>query len=711
MLQLSARLANRRPWFVIAGAILFALVAGALGGSVSSLLVGNGFADPASQSVAAQNRLQQATGVRADTSLIALVRTGQPIVSPVSRHEVARVAGIIAADPGIARVLTAYTAHDPRMVSRDGRGTYVEALFKPGSDEDKAAVRLQSRLAGDTRVQLGGAAVANQEINGIVSRDLGRAELLAFPLLFLLLLWVFRGLVAASLPLIAGALTILAAFLGLRIVVSFTPLSVYALNLVTGLGLGLSIDYSLFILSRFREELAQRYDRHDAIRRTLATAGRTVLFSSLTVGAALASLTVFPERFLYSMGIGGVLVALLASTMALFVLPAVLVLLGTRVNSLAPRRWRRASETVTSHGFWWRLSHGVMRRPLPVAAASAVLLIALGLPALGIRFTSVDLSDLPAGSSARVVDRSLAASFPGYVTSPVIVVAEAPLSHGAQVRALARRLRAVPGLASVSPPQPVGAGTWRIDATLRGTVFAAGSRDAVSSIRSLPAPFPVLVGGSTANFVDLQASLASHLPLAVLLIAGVSLVLLFLATGSVLLPIKSLLMNLLTLSAAYGLLVLVFQDGRLEGLLRYTGQGAIESTQPILLFAIVFGLSTDYAVFLLTRIKELHDGGVDTSQAVALGLERTGRIITAAALLFCVAIGAFATSQIIFIKELGVGTAAAVILDATVVRALLVPSLMALLGRWNWWAPSFLRRAHAAVGLDETRSEPEPVSA
>jgi uncharacterized membrane protein YdfJ with MMPL/SSD domain len=416
---------------------------------------------------------------------------------------------------------------------------------------------------------------------------------------------------------------------------------------------------------------------------------------------------VFPINFLWSMGVGGVIVALTAGLVALTVLPAVLRLLGRRVNSLAPRSWQRAvSGPSETRGFWYRMSWFVMRRPVPVAALSAVVLIALGLPFLGIRFNSVDLTSLPAGLAARQVDDVLHRDFGVPSGATITVVVEAPASDAASVQAFAGTLKTIANVADVSAPQPAGGGTWTIDVRAPGGNFDPATLAVVHDIRAEAAPFTFLVDGQAAQFIDLQASLASHLPMAIAIVALATVVLLFLMTGSVVLPLKAVVMNLLTLSAAFGVLVLIFQDGRFENLLGFTSQGALESTQPVLLFAIVFGLSTDYGVYLLTRIKEAHDAGLPNSEAVATGVQRTGRIITAAALLFCVAIGAFATSQIIFIKELGIGIAAGVIVDATVVRGLLVPSLMALLGGWNWWAPRPLRRLYLRIGLREATPEP-----
>jgi uncharacterized membrane protein YdfJ with MMPL/SSD domain len=498
--------------------------------------------------------------------------------------------------------------------------------------------------------------------------------------------------------------TVLTTFLLMRGVNEIEPMSVFALNLIIGLGLGLAIDYSLFVVSRFREEVEKGQGTADALAATLRTAGRTVLFSAVTVAAALASLIVFPQRFLFSMGVGGVLVSLVAATVALTILPALLAALGPRVNALAPARWRSAMHREAAReetGFWYRHSRWVMRRPGAIAATTAVLLIALGLPFTQIKFTGVDAGVLGTSHSARVVDDVLRTEFPPNRTSPVLVAVEAPASAGSEVDAYAQRLGEIPGVLAVQEPQAAD-GIWRIGVVAPGGRLDESAKDTVRAVRAVNAPFPVQVGGSTAEFLDQQSALADRIPLALAVLATTTLVILFVMTGSVVLPVKTLIMNLLSLSAALGILVLIFQDGRLEGLLGYTSEGALDSAQPILLFATAFGLSTDYGVFLLTRIKEARDGGLSNDEAVAVGLQRTGRIVTAAAILFCIAIGAFVTSEMIFIKQLGLGTALAVLIDATIVRALLVPSLMKLFGEWNWWAPRPLARLHARIGLAES---------
>jgi RND superfamily putative drug exporter len=711
-----ARLADGNARRVGLLAIAFFLVAAAVGGSVASRLDPYGAEDPATETVQAKERLENA-GLR--TPAVTAVVENAPVSQPLTRARVEGLENEIRERSDVAAVTGYYDTHSPAFVSRDGNATYFAVALKATGDKQMqdSGAAIAKQLSRHPGVVVGGLAVAQEQVNKQVEKDLRTAEMLAFPLLFLLSLLFFRSLVASVLPLMIGGLAIVGTFLILRVASEFGSISIFALNLTTALGLGLAIDYSLFIVSRYREEIAKSGPGLAAMRRVLATAGRTVFFSSLTVAAALASLLVFPQRFLYSMGLGGSLVALFAALISLTVLPAVLTLLGNRVNAGAPRFLQRRAEAdarPAESGFWYRLSRFVMRRPVPVATLSALLLIVLGLPFLGIKFNTVDPTVLPPSASARQAYDTVSKEFPPYHDTPIWIDVEGG-GPGAAAK-VAAEVRKVDGVAEVAPPQRLGGEVTAVQAISANPFVSDASKETVKAIRAIEPPpgTRVLVGGATADFVDFQSSLASHLPIALSIVVVATLVILFLMTGSVILPIKSLLMNFLNLSAVFGLLVLIFQDGRLEGFLDFTSPGAIEQTMPILLFAVAFGLSTDYAVFLLSRIKEARDNGASDSEAVAIGLERTGRIVTAAALLFAVAMFAFATSQIIFIKENGVGTALAVLIDASIIRALLVPSLMELLGKWNWWAPAPLRRLHERWGVGEgdrrgrERGGPEP---
>jgi uncharacterized membrane protein YdfJ with MMPL/SSD domain len=702
-----ASLAQRRGRRVVILAVVFFGVAGALGGTVADKLDPYGADDPATESVIADERAE-AAGFR-DASVIVLIDDVSP-TDPAGRERIRSIEQQVKSDPDVAEVTGYLETQSPDFVSEDGQKTYLAVSLKPTDDKEwqDAAERIEDELAGEPGVTVGGIALANEQVNKQVEQDLRTAEMLAFPLLFLLSLLFFRSLVASLLPLMIGALAIVGTFLLLRIASELGSISIFALNLTTGLGLGLAIDYSLFVVSRYREEIAKSGPGLEAMRRTMMTAGRTVLFSSLTVAAALASLLVFPQRFLYSMGLGGALVALLAATISLTVLPAVLALLGNRVNSLAPAFLQRRADRdarPAGEGFWYRLSHFIMRRPLPIATFSALFLIILGIPFLNLKFTSVDASILGEEHSSRQVDTVLKTEFPPNRDNPVrLVVQNASPTGLAEIQ---RQVQGVDGVVQVNPPRALPNGDAVVEAISDGSFNSDRGRDTVREIRDLPEPdgSEVLVTGNSAHFIDFQESLKDHVPIAGAIVVVATLIVLFLMTGSVVLPVKQLLMNVLNLTAVFGILVFVFQDGRLEGLLDYTSQGALEQTMPILLFAVAFGLSTDYGVFLLSRIKEARDAGASDSECIAIGLERTGRIVTAAALLFAVAIGAFATSQIIFIKQNGIGTALAVLIDASIIRALLVPSLMELLGHWNWWAPKPLRRLHSRFGLSETLPE------
>jgi uncharacterized membrane protein YdfJ with MMPL/SSD domain len=711
MFNALASLAQRHGRRTVIFAAVFFVIAGALGGGVASKLAPYGADDPASESVKATDRLE-ADGYR-DPGVLVLVQG----IDPNSKAGQARIGGLesgLKSNQEVASVTSYLDTRSPDFVSKNGDATYLAVALKPTDDKERqdAAKAIAADLDGQPGVTVGGISLAQEQVNKQVEKDLRMAEMLAFPLLFLLSLVFFRSGVAALLPLMIGGLAIVGTFLLLRLANEVIDVSIFALNLTTGLGLGLAIDYSLFVVSRYREEIARTGPGMDAMKRTMNTAGRTVLFSSLTVAAALASLMVFPQRFLYSMGLGGLLVALLAASIALTVLPAVLALLGHRVNAWAPGFLQRRAErdaTRTDSGFWYRLSRFVMRRPIGVATVTATILIVLGIPFYSLKFTSVDAQVLPESASGRQVDNVMRAQFPPFRDTPNLLLVENATPQS--LSAIQREVAQVNGIGQVQPPQQLGNGDAVIQAYAKQSYIDDTSREAVKKIRDLPVPdgSQLLVTGAAAGFVDLQSSLISHGPIALAIVIVATLIVLFLMTGSVVLPVKQLVMNALNLSAVFGILVFIFQDGRLEGLLDYRGQGALEQTMPILLFAVVFGLSTDYGVFLLSRIKEAHDSGINSSEAVAVGLERTGRIVTAAALLFAIAIGAFATSKIIFIKENGVGTALAVLLDASLIRALLVPSLMELLGDWNWWAPRPLRRLHHRFGLSE-RGPESPVA-
>jgi uncharacterized membrane protein YdfJ with MMPL/SSD domain len=725
MIDRLARLATERTRRVllIAGAVF--LLAAALGAPVVTILKSENseFQDRNSQNQQVLRAIQRATGQSAEYGVAALVPAAADVrTDPAAAAEAQRVAALLASQPGFQRELDYSATHLPALVSRDGRQTLVLAAFAT-QDRSAAAVAHVSPELAHSGVLFGGNDVTYHEINERTASDLKRAEAFAIPILLLLSFWVFRGLIAAALPLLVGGFAIVLTFLLLRLIDHVLGVSVFAVNLVTGMGLGLGIDYSLFVLSRYREELARgsgagsRADSAAAIARTLRTAGRTVLYSSLAVAGAAASMLVMPMKFLYSMGVGGALVALSAGAVSLIVLPAVLVALGPRINSLAPARLQRNAARAArpaESGAWYRLARAVMRRPGAVALGTAVLLLAIASPALRMALTPADSHVLPVSSQPRQVAEAITRNFAVNGAQTVSLVVHAgpagsTTPGGPSVVALVRRAQSVAGGQAhlVGPPRYLGRDTWDAEMVPRGSVGAVANQDLVHNLRALASPPTLLVGGATAWFVDQKAAIAAHVPLTLAILVLVTGGFLFMMTGSLVIPVLALLMNLLTVAVGAGLLVVVFQDGHLSSLLGFTPIGGLEESNLVLLFIIAFALSTDYGVFLFARIKEAHDDGLAARDAVAYGLERTGRLVTAAALLFCVAIGAFVTSDIFFIKELGFGSALAVAIDATFVRALLVPALLGRLGERAWWAPRPLRRLHARIGLREGGRGPE----
>jgi uncharacterized membrane protein YdfJ with MMPL/SSD domain len=713
--RLTALAVNRRRRVLAAAGVLFAIAAvlgvpviGMLGSSIQD------FQDPASQYERTDAAITAATGQNAYYNVTALLRGRRDIeLDTAARQATATFAALLAVQHGFQRVLDYPASRSGVLLSRDGRETVVLAAFATNTDATTAVARVRAALSRPrTKVQLagmsvrfGGVALINQELNERTTKDLARAELLALPILLALSFWIFRGLVAALLPPLVGGLSILLTFLVLRLVDQFTPISIFALNLVSGMGLGLGIDYSLFVLYRYREELAGGAGAQEAIERTLQTVGRTVLFSCLTVAAAMTSLLVFPLRFLYSMGIGGAIVTLCDGAVALLLLPALLIALGPRINALSPA-WlrRRAARSATSAagqgGGWWRLARGVVRRPGRVALVSASILLLAAIPVLRLQFTSPGANLLPVAAESREVESALARSFPANAAEATEIVLEG--SRRSAQRLATDAVGVAGRLASVSAPAYLGRDTWEIVLQPHGSPVSSTQQQLLARLRTLAHPYRGLVGGATAYFVDQKAAIAARIPLALLILLPLTAGFVFLMTGSLTIPIKALAMNMLSVSVGAGLLVLIFQDGHFSGLLGFTPIGGLEESSFVLMLVLAFALATDYEVFVLARIKEAHDRGLPNRQAIALGIERTGRVITAAALLFCVAIGALTTSSLFFTKQLGLGSALSVAIDASIVRALLVPSLMALVGKWNWWAPKPLRRLHDRIGLRET---------
>ncbi|MGX5657113.1 MMPL family transporter [Geodermatophilus nigrescens] len=718
MFEALGRVVYRRRRLVLALSALAVVVAAVWGTGVFGRLTGGGFDDPGSESSRAAALADSELG-RDAADVVVLYRSDDLTVDDPAYAEA--VSGSLAALPAglVERTTTWFDGGAPPLVSDDRRSTYAVLTLAGDADARTQALEaIEDDLAAPgLEVSVGGAATVERDINDRVGADIARAEMISLPVLAVLLVVVFGSLAAASLPLAIGVTAILGAFTALRVVSLFTEVSVFAVNIVTILGLGLAIDYGLFVVSRFREEVRRRASVEEALARTMATAGRTVAVSGVTVALSLAGLVVFPQVFLRSMGFGGVAAVLVAMLAALTLLPALLAVLGPRVDALSLPWHRRAVATVPGRGWWERVARGVMRRPVLVTVAVVGLLVVLALPFLRVQFGAIDVRVLPAGTESRVVAETIDEEFPTSPSGPVTAVVSLadPVDSPAGAAALESYVADVAALPQVEGATVTGAEgmTARVSVAYAGDPVDADARALVGDVRGVPAPpgGEVLVGGESAVMTDLLDSLGSLLPWMALLVVGMTFVLLFLAFGSVVLPVKAVLMNVLSLGASFGALVWIFQDGHLSGPLGFTPTGFIEATQPILVLAIVFGLSMDYEVFLMSRIREQYDLTGDNTAAVATGLQRTGGIITSAALLLLVVIGAFSTSGITFIKMIGVAMAIAIVVDATVVRTLLVPATMRLLGRANWWAPGPLGRLYARYGITESDGEEPPAPA
>jgi len=720
-----ADLTWKHPKLVLGVVAVFVLIAAAVGRDVEQHLKAAGFTDSASESERATKLLRDSLGYNPNPAIVLVVRAPDggrlDTSSPAVRREVARISREVAQVEYVGRVTN--PLGDPRagagLIARDGESLVIPAYLSTLDVQDAGGISAEgvAPIIASSRldVAMAGYAAGFNDTNDQTREDLTKAELIAFPILALLLLFVFRSVIAASIPLLIGVVSIIGTLLVLRIMSTFVDTSVFALNIATGLSLGLAVDYALLMVSRYREEMGRSGASREAHRVTVRTAGRTAVFSGLTVAAAMAALVLMPQRFLYSMAVAGASVAVLSSVIAILVVPSLLSLLGTRIDALSIRRGPAVSDT--SDG-WYRLARGVMRRPVAVALASSALLLAAATPLLWTTLTGPSAEAVPPGQPSYDAYKYLDAHYPRDVTEAVTVAVDGPAGD-AQLAALQRQVESVDGVVKGTPFVRTPGQAAYANFALSGPALSGTSQDSLHEIRALspPARTDVLVSGNTAGFIDQKESLLEHAPLVVAIIALTTLVILFLLTGSVLLPVKTLVMNSLTLGATLGILVLAFQEGWLDSPLDYTGPAAIEVTSLVFLFAVIFGLATDYAVLVMARIKERRDLGDSNEEAVATGIAKTGRVITAAALAIAIVFLAFGVSTVFFVKQIAIGMAFGVMLDATVVRALLVPSLMRLLGEWNWWAPKPLKRFQERFGFSEsepvdgTTSRPTPESA
>ncbi|HTF58409.1 MAG TPA: MMPL family transporter, partial [Actinomycetes bacterium] len=678
---------------------------------------------------------------------IAAVADGVDPRDPRVASGIRATAERLRAIPGVNQVADPFDG-PPELLARDGRAALVAVEFEPGLGEarfDRAleAAETELRRLDAPHVLVGGGPLQDREFEDQVASDLGRAELLSMPVVLVLLLVVFGGIVAAGLPVLVALVGVAGTLLALFGISSVTDVSVYSVNVVTMLGLGLAVDYALLLVSQFREERAT-HDVPTAVEETAASAGRTVVFSGLTVAASLAGLLVFQDPFLRSMAYGGGAVVLVDLLAAITLLPVLLATWGhhirphtphvqpaahpapaadptpTRRERLTPtrrhgiRRWgslaqagrdgAALSTTPTSGegtGLFASISRVVQRRAVLIVVLVAVPLVVAATPFLHAHYEQPDARFLPAGADSRELFETLKARFdPAVWVEPVTVMADAGADR-AGLATFTGRIAGLDGVRGIGERPSLAGGVHVIEVVPEGTGTDVAAARLVEDVRALPAPFPFQVTGDAAELTDYQATITDRLPLAAGLVALATFVLLFLFTGSVVVPVKAIVMNVLSLGASFGALVWVFQEGHLAWLLGVEGTGALDPTVPVLTFAITFGLSMDYEVFLLSRIKEAWDETGDNDRAVALGLQRTGRIVTSAALLLVVVFTGFMAAGMLTIKQIGLGTVLAVALDATVVRMLLVPATMKLMGRWNWWAPAPLRRLHRRIGLEE----------
>ena len=740
MLHRIAQRALRSPRWILAIAALLMVATAIFGIPVANHLSAGGFQDPTSESAHAGRILSEKFD-QSDQQLLITVTDPAGVDDGQARIAGTDIAARLDASPNVLSVTSPWTsppAAAQELISKDGKTGLIVATVAGGEDKAQGyAAALAGEVIGDRDgvvVRAGGTAMIYRQITEQTTRDLVRMESIAVPLSFLVLVWVFGGLVAAALPMMVGLMSILGAMSVLRLITSFTEVSIFALNITTALGLALAVDYTLLILSRFRDELAAGATREAALVRTMSTAGRTVLFSAVTVALSLAALMLFPMYFLKSFAYSGIATVAFAAAAAVIVTPAAIVVLGARLESFdirrLVRRVLRRPEPVdkpVERQFWYRSTKFVMGRAIPVGTAIVALLMLLGVPFLRIEFGNPDDRVLPKSASAHQVGDQLRNDFASnFNTAVSMVIPDAAGASPAEFDRYAADLSRVPEVSLVSAPggtfvagnmigppsAPTGMADGSAFLSVRSTaaLFSDASKVQLDRLHAVaePAGREVLIGGGAQVNRDSVAAITSRMPIVLGLIGVITLVLLFLLTGSVVLPLKAIVMNLLSLSAAFGALVWIFQDGNL-GALGTTPTGTMEANMPVLLFCVAFGLSMDYEVFLLARIREywleLPKTNAGSDEAVALGLARTGRVVTAAALIMSIAFAALIAAQVSFMRIFGLGLTLAVLVDATLVRMALLPAFMRVMGRWNWWSPGPLARLHQRIGISEEPPE------
>ncbi|WP_369236361.1 MMPL family transporter [Streptomyces sp. R21] len=714
-----AELALHRSRLVLTLSMLAVVAMGAIGFGAFGKLQSGGFEDPSAPSARAQQLIDDRFG--GESNLVLLVRADDGgVASPAAESAGRALTSRLRGEPTLANVISYWDTGSSALTSRDGNSALVLAHVK-GDDTEQGdnASAVIDEYTGDRNgltVQAGGEAAVGDEVPTQVAKDLALAEAIAVPLILILLVIAFGSVVAALLPLVIGLIAIAGTFAELYVLGSLTDVSVFSINLTTALGLGLGIDYALLMISRFREHLAEGAEVPEALRRTVRTAGRTITFSAATVAAALAALLVFPQFFLRSFAYAGIGVVVIAAVSALLVIPALLAVLGHRINN-GRLPWAQTVRSAEAP-LWARLSRTVMRRPALTALPVLAVLLLAASPLLGVTFGTPDERVLPTSAQSRQVATAVQNGFTGSDESAVQIVTTGPVAP-ADLRTYATALSRLDGAARVETsggtytdgranrPGPAAAALGRPDAqrisVITGlTPKSDEAQDLVKAVRAVDAPdgTEALVGGTDARLVDSKSSIADRLPAAIGLVAGTTFLLLFLFTGSVVQPLRALVLNGISLTAAIGVMVWIFQDGHLSSALGFTPQ-PMDTSMTVLMFCIAFGLSMDYEVFVTSRIKELHDAGADTETAVTSGLSHTGRIVTMAAGLLAVSFFAFGTAHVSFIQMFGLGSGLAILIDAVAVRGVLVPAAMRLLGRTAWYAPKPLRRVHGRLGLTE----------
>ena len=695
MFERLGHLIAKRKKSVLSLFLLATVLAGGIGSQVFSRFDSGGYSDPNSDSAKVWEYLDETFNVKDPAIVLVVDGKDKSVDNPEVVASAQKIESQVRSESSTENVISYWSAGGaPSLKSKDGTSAFIFVYLKSTdfTEIDKLGGEYQKKYDGtfeNVEVYASGGAVFANAINGRIQNDLKISEAISIPLTFLLLLFVFGAMAASAMPLLVGVTAILGTFLVMYLLTLVTDVSIFALNLTTGLGLGLGIDYALLMVNRFREELAKGLDNESAIVNTLRSAGKTVFYSGLTVVLTLISLTFFPQNFLKSMGYAGAAVVALAVLGALIPLPAILALMGSKINKGVVRKNAIVQK---EDGRWARVARFVMRRPVSVVTASLAILFVMIAPITNIKFSQVDSGVLPKSDRAYIASQFIADEFPGQESNPIEIVFPNGASQTEEINSFMTRVAATPGIIRVGQPEITGASA-RVVAIHSMQPRTSEGEDLIHKLRDLPSPEGTLIGGAAADYADTQGAISRTLPAVIGWIMITVLLLLFAFTGSVLLPIKAVILNFTSLAATMGVLTWIFIDGNMKFLVGdFIETGSLDTNTMVLIAVVAFGLSMDYEVFLLSRIKEEHDAGKSNIDAVAYGLQKSARIITAAAFILAVVFAAFVISGVTSIKMMGFGVAFAILLDATLIRAFLVPALMRLFGERNWWAPRSLKR-------------------